>query len=111
MGGLWPLSVDAQGLTDEVLIFSQSPTAGSARIQAMGFSQVALGGDLSSAFSNPAGLGFYNKSEVTFSPALNFNSTNSYLELSKEVEELFSEISVLSEVGKIIEKFRNFLNY
>lgn len=82
MGGLWPLSARAQGLTDEVLIFSQSPTAGSARIQAMGFSQVALGGDLSSAFSNPAGLGFYNRSEVTFSPALNFNSTSSYLELS-----------------------------
>lgn len=81
-GGLWPLMGLTQGLTNEVLLFSQSPTAGSARIQSLGFSQVALGGDLSSAFSNPAGLGFYNRSEVTFSPAFNFNSTDSYLELS-----------------------------
>lgn len=81
MGGLFPNRAEAQFLTDEVLLFSQSPTSGTARIQSLGFSQVALGGDLSSALSNPAGLGFYNRSEVVFSPALNFNSTESYLEL------------------------------
>jgi hypothetical protein len=82
VGGLWPGRHFAQGLTGEVLLFSQSPVSGSARIQSLGFSQVALGGDISSAFSNPAGLGFFNRSEASFTPALNFNSADSYLELS-----------------------------
>jgi len=82
LGGLWINQSFAQGLSDEVLTFSKAPLAGSARIQGLGFSQVALGGDLSSAFSNPAGLGFYNRSEASFTPALNFYSTESYLDLS-----------------------------
>jgi hypothetical protein len=44
-----------------------------------------LGGDYSSAFSNPAGLGMYNKSEITLSPSLSFLRTNtSYLGNSDE---------------------------
>ena len=70
----------AQTYADEALIFSRTNPGGSARIQAMGGSQVALGGDYSSAFSNPAGLGFFNRSEATFSMGTNFfNSTTSYL--------------------------------
>jgi hypothetical protein len=41
----------------------------------MGGAQTALGGDYSSALSNPAGLGMYNRSEFTFSPALSFYNT------------------------------------
>jgi hypothetical protein len=40
---------------------------------------VALGGDYSAAFSNPAGLGFFNRSEATLSLGANFyNSSSSY---------------------------------
>ena len=41
----------------------------------MGGSQIALGGDFSSTLSNPAGLGMYNRSEVTVTPALSFYDT------------------------------------
>ncbi|MBS1488158.1 MAG: hypothetical protein JST43_11280 [Bacteroidetes bacterium] len=70
----------AQTYADESLIFSRTNPGGSARIQGMGGAQVALGGDYSSAYSNPAGLGFYNRSEITFSLGTNFyNSTSNYL--------------------------------
>src|SRR6267142_6077769 len=69
-----------QTYAEEALIFSRINPGGSARIQAMGGSQVALGGDYSSAFSNPAGLGFFNRSEATFSMGTNFyNSKSGYL--------------------------------
>jgi hypothetical protein len=77
---LGSLEVCAQTYAEEALIFSRLNPGGRARIQAMGGSQVALGGDYSSAFSNPAGLGFFNRSEATFSMGTNFyNSSTSYL--------------------------------
>lgn len=65
----------AQGFVENALLFSRTKPGGSARIQAMGGAQVALGGDFSSALSNPAGLGMYNRSEFTFSPAFNTYET------------------------------------
>lgn len=70
--GVW-----AQGFVENALLFSRTKPGGSARIQAMGGTQIALGGDFSSGLSNPAGLGMYNRSEFTFSPGLNFYNTNS----------------------------------
>lgn len=70
----------AQGFVENALLFSRTKPGGSARIQGMGGAQVALGGDFSSALSNPAGLGMYNRSEFTFSPALNtYDTEASYL--------------------------------
>jgi hypothetical protein len=66
----------AQGFVENALLFSRTKPGGSARVQAMGGAQIALGGDFSSALSNPAGLGMYNRSEVTFSPALNVYNTD-----------------------------------
>ena len=56
----------AQSYVESALLFSRTVPGGSARIQGMGGSQIALGGDFSSNLSNPAGLGMYNRSEVTF---------------------------------------------
>src|SRR5688572_10512759 len=67
----------AQGFVENALLFSRTKPGGSARVQAMGGAQVALGGDFSSALSNPAGLGMYNRSEFTFSPALYTYSSDS----------------------------------
>ncbi len=75
LGGIFmffSISAIAQSYADEALIFGRTSPGGSARIQAMGGAQVALGGDYSAAYSNPAGLGFYNKSEATFSFGQNF---------------------------------------
>lgn len=72
---LSPLQGLSQGFVENALLFSRTKPGGSARIQAMGGAQVALGGDYSSALANPAGLGMYNRSEFTFSPAINTYST------------------------------------
>src|SRR5688572_19346496 len=66
-----------QGFVENALLFSRTKPGGSARIQAMGGAQISLGGDFSSALSNPAGLGMYNRSEITFSSAFNTYSTDS----------------------------------
>lgn len=60
--------------------FSQYTNFGSARVQGMGGGFVALGADASSAVINPAGLGFYNRSEFSISPFINnVNTSANYL--------------------------------
>ncbi len=74
-GGLF-----AQSYSEEALMISRIRPGGSARIQAMGGVQNSLGGDLSSAYYNPAGLGMYNRSEFSFTPGYVIaNSDASYL--------------------------------
>jgi hypothetical protein len=67
----------SQSFIDNALLFSRTAPGGSARIQAIGGSQVSLGGDYSSAFSNPAGLGMYNRSELTFTPGYSISNIQS----------------------------------
>jgi hypothetical protein len=71
------VEINAQNyFVEQALLFSRQSAGGSARIQALGGAQVALGGDFSSAQSNPAALGMYNRNEVTISPALTFQSAD-----------------------------------
>jgi hypothetical protein len=65
---------NAFGYYQDALRFSQTTFGGSARYQGIAGATTALGGDISSAYSNPAGLGFSRKSEISFTPS--FNSTN-----------------------------------
>lgn len=51
---------------DDGLRFSRTDLGASARFKAMGGAQTSLGGDLSSIAGNPAGLGFYNNSDASF---------------------------------------------
>jgi hypothetical protein len=60
---------------EDAFRYSQSKVTGSARMQGMGGSYTALGADAGNASSNPAGLGFYNRSELSITPI--FNSINS----------------------------------
>jgi len=70
----------ALGYHEQALMFSNYNYTGTARIQGLGGTQISLGGDISSALSNPAGLGFYNRSEITLTPSLNtFSAESSYL--------------------------------
>ena len=71
------LAAQSQSYSETALLFSRNRPGGSARIQGMGGVQNSLGGDYSAAYSNPAGLGMYNRSEITFSPAFNSNKTSS----------------------------------
>lgn len=58
--------VFAQYATD-AFRFSQFQPGASARFKAMGSAQTAVGGDIGSLSSNPAGLGLFTKSEFNFS--------------------------------------------
>jgi len=66
------------GYYDEALLLSQSNaiTGSTARMQGLAGSQVSLGADMSSAGSNPAGLGMFNRSVVSFTPSMNFNTSD-----------------------------------
>ncbi|MEQ8549740.1 MAG: hypothetical protein RIC03_17640 [Cyclobacteriaceae bacterium] len=67
------------GYYNDAILFSQTSMGmgSTARVQGIGGAQVSLGGDMSIIASNPAGLGFFNKSVFSFTPALNFNESSS----------------------------------
>ncbi len=62
--------------SDLALKFSQTTTGGSARIRGLGGVNTSLGGDITSISTNPAGLGFYNRSEVSLTPVISVNTNN-----------------------------------
>ncbi|KAA6431491.1 hypothetical protein FEM33_24575 [Dyadobacter flavalbus] len=65
----------------DALRYSESNLTGSARFQALGGNHAALGGDPSVIHGNPAGLGFYNRSELTVSPAVtSINNKTRYID-------------------------------
>jgi hypothetical protein len=89
----------AQDFIDNALLFSRTRPGGSARIQALGGAQTSLGGDYSSAFSNPAGLGMFNRSEFTITPSVNFTKVSSdYLGTTTDDTKLGFSIPGLSLV-------------
>lgn len=71
---LLPLVVPAQSEKD-VLRYSREGLHGTARYVGLGGAFGALGGDISSLSSNPAGIGFFRKQHLTFSTE--FSSTRS----------------------------------
>src|SRR5690606_27301877 len=84
--------VYSQSYAEAALMFSRTQPGGSARIQALGGAQISLGGDYSSAYSNPAGLGMFNRSEFTLSVGQRTsNTTTNYFgnEMSDDVSKLF----------------------
>ncbi|HEV7347211.1 hypothetical protein [Telluribacter sp.] len=65
----------------DALSFSEINQTGTARFQGVGGNQVSLGGDASTISGNPAGLGFYNRSELSISPAFtNINTRSTYID-------------------------------
>lgn len=60
----------------EAFRYSEIQQTGTARFRGLGGNQTALGGDASNLFGNPAGLGFYNRSELSISPTLNLANTS-----------------------------------
>src|SRR5690554_5386644 len=68
-------SVSNAQYIEDALRFSQTDLGSTARFKAIGNASTSLGGDLSSITGNPAGLGFFNSSDVGIS--LNYlNNTN-----------------------------------
>jgi hypothetical protein len=64
----------------DAMRYSQNFYGGTARSMSMGGAFGALGGDFTSASLNPAGIGVYRSSEITFTPTILFdNTTSNYL--------------------------------
>ena len=77
--------------------FSNYSNFGTARTLGMGGAFTALGGDAGNMVLNPAGLGYYNKSEFSLSPTfVNLHTTSSYLQQSG-----VSRVSSNSNIGQI----------
>lgn len=69
----------------DAIRYSMTDHGGTARSRAIGGAVTALGGDLSAAYVNPAGLGLYKTGELTFSPSLFLNrSKTDYLNSSNK---------------------------
>lgn len=61
----------------DALRYSMLSPQGTARSMGFGGALGAIGGDFSSLSVNPAGIGVYRSSELTFTPSLRLNSANS----------------------------------
>ncbi|NEM96238.1 OmpP1/FadL family transporter [Pontibacter burrus] len=62
---------------EDALRYTRLGLQGSARIQGIGGAQTALGADISTMATNPAGLGMFRRSEANVSIGFTNNSTNS----------------------------------
>ena len=74
--GVFALASFAQS-DEDALRFSRTFHVGTARFSAMGGAFAALGGDLSTAAFNPAGIGVYRTGEFSISPNLSYAQTSS----------------------------------
>src|SRR5204863_9537995 len=59
---------------DDAIRFSWFPQNGSARNMAVGGVMGSLGGDITAAFVNPAGLGFYRTNEAVMTAGFSFSN-------------------------------------
>ncbi len=79
--------------------FSTSYSFGTARMQALGGANSALGADMSAITGNPAGLGFYTRSEVNMSLAYTGVQTKSmYLSTADEASDNQIQVPTLGMV-------------
>ena len=65
------------GYGDDALLYMRQNPSGTARTLGLGGASSSLGADFSNLTSNPAGLGFFTKSEVTLTPAVGYGTTTS----------------------------------
>jgi hypothetical protein len=68
--------VYSQDYISDAVRYSQPLLGGTARSMGMGGAFGALGADFSSLSINPAGIGLYNRSEITFTPSLLSSNTS-----------------------------------
>lgn len=79
--------------------FSTFQTGSTSRIKAIGNAGTAIGGDLSSVGGNPAGLGFFTRSEYSFTPEFDASKVNAaYLGQSNSASKSGLNISNASAV-------------
>lgn len=97
----------------DALRYSMMGHGGSARTRAIGGAVVSLGGDITAAAVNPAGLAFFKTSEFVFTPTLGLNSTKiNYLSNESRDKKTAFDISnfgfILPKEGSVNGNWRNF---
>lgn len=61
-------------MPEDAIRFSWFPQNGTARNRAIGGAMGSLGGDITAAYVNPAGLGFFKTNEVVLTPGISFSN-------------------------------------
>ncbi|MEY4629824.1 MAG: hypothetical protein RLZZ595_2150 [Bacteroidota bacterium] len=97
----------------DALRYSMMGYGGSARTRAIGGAVVSLGGDITAAAVNPAGLAFFKTSEFVFTPTLGLNNTKiNYLGNDSRDKKTAFDISnfgfILPKEGSVNGNWRNF---
>ncbi|MGI4885925.1 MAG: OmpP1/FadL family transporter [Janthinobacterium lividum] len=90
----------AQG-PDDALRYSRLQFGGPARTQGIAGANVALGADFGNLTSNPAGLGFYQKSEVHAGLSVGIGNSNSSLDGSGKLSDNANSVNVPS-IGLVL---------
>lgn len=87
----------------QALRFSQIQPFGSARYSAQGGAIGALGGDLSSMITNPAGLAFYRSSEFSVTPSFYWvNTTSDFMNSMQDDSQLKFNVGNVGMVRSIV---------
>ncbi len=77
LASLFITTIAFSQIPEDALKYSWNAPVGTARIQAIGGAAGSLGGDITSNFVNPAGLGFYKTREFVISPGFSLLKNNS----------------------------------
>ncbi|WP_236252660.1 OmpP1/FadL family transporter [Echinicola sp. 20G] len=107
-GGGFSLTTAQAQTFEDALRYSKYNASGSSRIMGIGGSQMAIGGDVSNISGNPAGLGFFRRSEFSFTAGYeNWKSNATFMGQTQENNQgNFS----LPNVSVIINKTKDPLN-
>ncbi len=97
-----PILKAQSGYVEDALRFSQYGATGSARINAIGGTQNSLGGDISNVHGNPAGLGFFQNSEFSFTAA--YGDWNSETLLLNQSRGLNATNFSIPNIGAVISR-------
>ena len=109
-------SVIAQTQTAyDALIASSNELNGTARFMGVGGAMGALGGDASTIFYNPAGIGIYRSSELSISGNVHWNNTsliNSNSSFNSHDTKTYIDLQHVGYVGTwVFEENKNLLNF
>ncbi|MFB6454802.1 OmpP1/FadL family transporter [Chitinophaga sp. Hz27] len=91
------------------LLFSNQDPVGTARTQALGGVSIGLGGDYSSAYSNPAGIGFFKTGEFLISGGVGITgNTSTYFPMAAPEDKKGSRTNFqVPNIGVIFASNRN----
>jgi hypothetical protein len=79
LGGFLTFSQAARaqgGYANDALLYMRQNPSGTARTLGLAGANVSLGADFGNLTSNPAGLGFFTKSEISLTPGVGFGTAN-----------------------------------